>query len=524
MTLQIGALSDTVSVDASAEMVETRSGTLASVVGQQKIVELPLNGRNAAALVSLAPGTIDLNTNTARGSGDTQQGVTYPGAQSISSNGARADGVNYQLDGGSNIDHYTNVNNPFPNPDALEEFSVQTNNYSAETGRASGAVVNVVTKSGTNVLHGSFFEFLRNGSLNARNFFAPTSDKLKRNQFGGSLGGPVIKDKLFFFGTYQGMQTRNISTGNTTFVLTGAQSGGDFSSVSRQLIDPTTKQPFPGNRIPANRVDPVTAKLLPLIPVSSSPDGFLVFDRPLKERENQFMGRVDYNFTSHHVYSRYFYSKLPRDAVSGAKDLVRGTGGREFFSQSASVSDTYTVTTRLINSLIFSYNYNNGLATSGAPFSLKSIGVDIAGPTPPEINVQVAGYFTLSSGAPGEFKRENFHFADTVHWVRGSHDIAFGGDFLRMKVDLSNSYRQAGRFRFRGSSYSGDPGRTSCWGSGALHAGWRGICRAARKPCSFFAQDSIRVGRRLVLNLGVRWDPFYPYTDELGRTECFVPD
>src|SRR6185436_1388802 len=160
---------------------------------------------------------------------------------------------------------------------------------------------------------------------------------------------------------------------------------------------------------------------------------------------------------SHHLYSRYFYSKLPRDAVSGAKDLVRGTGGREFFSQSASVSDTYTVTTRLINSLIFSYNYNNGLATSGAPFSLKSIGVDIAGPTPPEINVQVAGYFSLSSGAPGEFKRENFHFADTVHWVRGSHDIAFGGDFLRMKVDLNNSYRQAGRFRFRGSSYSGDP-------------------------------------------------------------------
>ena len=144
VTLQIGALSDTVTVEANAEMVETRSGTLASVVGQQKIVELPLNGRNAAALVTLAPGTTDLNTNTARGSGDTQQGVTYPGAQSISSNGARADGVNYQLDGGSNIDHYTNVNNPFPNPDALEEFSVQTNNYSAETGRASGDRKSVV--------------------------------------------------------------------------------------------------------------------------------------------------------------------------------------------------------------------------------------------------------------------------------------------------------------------------------------------------------------------------------------------
>src|SRR5262249_59501531 len=118
--------------------------------------------------------------------------------------GAGADGVNYQLDGGSNIDHYTNVNTPFPNPDALEEFSVQTNNYSAEAGRASGAVVNIVTKSGTNQLHGTMFEFLRNGAMNARNYFAAVPDHLKRNQYGGSVGGPIVKDLLVFFGTSQG--------------------------------------------------------------------------------------------------------------------------------------------------------------------------------------------------------------------------------------------------------------------------------------------------------------------------------
>ena len=152
----------------------------------------------------LRPGTADLNAGNARGSGDTQQTATYPGAQSISSNGARADDINYNLDGGSNQDHYTNVNNPFPNPDAVEEFSVQTNSYSAEYGRGAGAIVNVVTKSGTNQLHGSAFEFLRNGDLNARNFFAASHDLLKRNQYGGSLGGPIKKDRLFFFGTYQG--------------------------------------------------------------------------------------------------------------------------------------------------------------------------------------------------------------------------------------------------------------------------------------------------------------------------------
>ncbi|MDQ6708564.1 MAG: carboxypeptidase-like regulatory domain-containing protein, partial [Acidobacteriota bacterium] len=241
VALQLGSATDTVTVEANAQMVETRSGTLSQVVSTLKIIDLPLNGRNAAALVLLSPGTADLNTGNSRGSGDTQQGASYPGAQSITSNGSRADGVNYHLDGGSNIDHYTNVNNPFPNPDALEEFSVQTNNYSAEFGRASGAVVNVVTKSGTNAYHGDVFEFLRNGALNSRNFFAAEHDKLKRNQFGATFGGPIKKDRLFFFGSYQGTQIRNITEGNSAFVLTPAQRGGDFSSLRQQLVDPVTK-------------------------------------------------------------------------------------------------------------------------------------------------------------------------------------------------------------------------------------------------------------------------------------------
>src|SRR5438876_585932 len=295
INLQIGATTETISVDANADLVETRSGALSKVVTQQNIIELPLNGRNAASLVLLAPGTADLQAGNARGRGDTQQTATYPGAQSITSNGARADDINYNLDGGSNQDHYTNVNNPFPNPDALEEFSVQTNSYSAEYGRGAGAIVNVVTKSGTNQLHGSAFEFLRNGDLNARNFFAPTHDFLKRNQFGGSLGGPIKKDRLFFFGTYQGTTIRNVSLANSAFVLTDAQRQGNFSAVSRQLIDPVSKQPFPGNIIPASRFEPASAKLLQNIPTSPRPDAFITYDLPVRDTENQAMGRVDYN-------------------------------------------------------------------------------------------------------------------------------------------------------------------------------------------------------------------------------------
>ena len=147
---------ESVQVTTSAEMIETRSGALSEVIKQQKIIELPLDGRNAASLILLAPGAVDLAAGNAGGVGDTRQTVTYPSSVSISANGGRADTVSYNLDGGSNQDTYTNVNNPFPNPDAVEEFSVQTNSFSAEYGRGSGAVVNVVTKSGTNELHGSF--------------------------------------------------------------------------------------------------------------------------------------------------------------------------------------------------------------------------------------------------------------------------------------------------------------------------------------------------------------------------------
>jgi hypothetical protein len=524
VTLQLGATSESVTVDANAEMVDTRSGTLAQVVSEQKIVELPLNGRNVATLVLLAPGTADLNASNARGSGDAMQTATYPGAQSITSNGARSDGVNYNLDGGSTIDHYTNVNNPLPNPDALQEFSVQTNNYSAEHGRASGAVVNAVTKSGTNEFHGSAFEFLRNGALNSRNFFAPTTDKLKRNQFGGSLGGPIKHNQLFFFGTYQGTQIRNISTGNSAFVLTPAQSRGDFSSVSRQLIDPITKQPFEGNRIPVSRFSPVVSKLLPLIPVSNAPDGLINFDRPINDHEHQVMGRMDYIHGDHRLYGRYFDSRYTRAAVSGAENLVASARGAEWFNRNASVSHTYTIRPNVLNNFIFSYNKTSGSIISGAPFSLSSIGVPIAGPNPPEINMTISGYFTLNTGAPGDFDRHNFHFADSLHWIRGAHELAFGGDFLRMNVDLANSYRQAGRFRFRGTRYSGDPRSDFLVGfvdqfiqGGGEYAARRGNLG------SLFFQDNWRVSRQLTLNLGVRWDPFLPYTDELGRTECFRP-
>src|SRR5262249_1599224 len=220
---------------------------------------------------------------------------------------------------------------------------------------------------------------------------------------------------------------------------------------------------------------------------------------------------------------RYFYAKYPRRAYSGGGNLVASRGGFEFFDQSASVGHTFSITSNIVNNFIASWNYNDGNARSGSPFSLQSLGLPIPGQTPPEIRIEVTGFFTINTGAPGEFRRENYHFTDSVHWIHGSHEIAFGGDFLRMKVDLINSFRQGGRFRFRGTAYSGDARSDFLVGwldrfqqGGGEYAARRGSLG------SLFIQDNYRVSRQLTINLGLRWDPFVPYNDELGRTECFL--
>jgi hypothetical protein len=178
----------------------------------------------------------------------------------------------------------------------------------------------------------------------------------------------------------------------------------------------------------------------------------------------------------------------------------------------------------VLNSAVFSYNRNNGTRASGAPFGLRSIGVDIAESKPePEVRFEIPGFFSVNTGTPGQFSRQNFHFADSMHWIHGTHEIAFGGDFLRMKVDLINTFRQSGRFRFRGSNYTGNAladfmvGRVERFQQGG------GEFAARRGNLgSLFVQDNLRVSRRLVLNAGLRWDPFVPYGDERGMTECFI--
>jgi hypothetical protein len=264
VSLQVGQLTERVQVEANAELVDTRTITNSQLIDRSRINELPLNGRNAQSLLFLSAGTVDLGRNGCVICG---QGGVYPGEQTAGVNGTTRTQVNYQLDGVSHNDTYLNANLPFPNPDSLQEFSLQSGNFSAEYGNAAGGTVNIVTRSGTNQLHGSLFEYVRNGDFNARNFFAPTQDTLKRNQFGGSIGGPILKNKLFFFGTYQETRIRQAPAGAIAFVPTAAERSGDFSGLAAQLLDPVTRVPVPGKRIPSNLLSPVTLFILKQVPL-----------------------------------------------------------------------------------------------------------------------------------------------------------------------------------------------------------------------------------------------------------------
>src|SRR5258707_5033290 len=254
LNLRLGGTIETVTVTGAELQVDTATSTLKQVIEQQRLVELPLNGRNAAQLTLLVPGAL----NSPGGGADQGTTKTFPGAVTISANGARQNMISYQLDGGNYVDEYTNVNQPFPFPDALQEFSVQTTNYSAQYGENAGGVVNVVTKSGTNSFHGDLFEFVRNPAFNAQNFFAtPTAqDSVKRNQFGGTIGGPILHNKTYFFAGYQRTNFRNLALGSQK--VPGQTDIANF--LAKGPFSPAVGPAVPGI------IDPAVAKMIGVIP------------------------------------------------------------------------------------------------------------------------------------------------------------------------------------------------------------------------------------------------------------------
>lgn len=576
ISLHVGTASQTISVTSAPPQVDTTTGTLSQVIDEAGVVDLPLNGRNAASLITLVAGVSDA---TNEGNGANQgNGKTFPAAVITSSNGTLPNQENFLLDGGNNVDEMTNVNAPFPFPDALQEFSVQTSSYDAQFGQSAGGVVNIVTKSGSNKFHGDAFEFLRNGYFNARPYFSPAADTLHRHQFGGVVGGPVVipgwshgQSTQFFFG-YQHTLIHQSSTGSKTTVPTLAEEGRGSASYAdygilcntaaghafnssgacvdgsgapvpkEQLSNPFTNAVYPYNQIPASDFDPASVAYEKAFPTYSGSEvpgaagGIVNFFTKTNQSFNEYVARVDHQFGANdHLFGRYYYNYWIQPGEYDAGNLA---SYRSYFNtryQNALISETHTFGPNLLNNLVL--NYQREIALRGGPpgspvitdFGVKNIWQP---PTGPFLQATVTGYFGASSSAFAGWARNNVTFKDDLHWVKGRHNIAFGGHFELSKFDVTNVYTSYGSFGFNsvtnkigGSTYY-YPNAAANFQMGFMSGFGQGnfeLVNDRNHFPGFYAQDSWRVTPKLQLNYGVRWEMFAPWADRVNKQTAFNP-
>ena len=526
--LHVGAVSQQVVVTENSSLVTTDSPTVGQLIDQREINQLPLNGRDVQQLVFLAPGTTNVTANYCAAN---CEGGVFPTEQYAKVNGGGANGVNYLLDGVDANDTYINANVPFPNPDALQEFNLITGNMSASFGNAIGGVVNVVTKSGTDQIHGDVFEFLRNSALDASDYFSGgLVNPLKQNQFGGSVGGPIIKNRLFYFGSYQGTRLHTAQNGQIASVPNATERTGDFSDLlpGTQLINPATGANYNNNQIP---VSPVSTYILNHIPLPNGSNDQLNFNGgPDIQNTDEYLAKVDFNLGKHHLSGHYFQMNYTDPVfIPPPTNLLELRGDAEHLVlKNISVVDIYTISPTFLLSSYFGYNSENGTTLSSAPFSMADAGVNMAVPenrgggNSAVLNLTVGGDFLLQGVPYGVWNRGDQSLREIATWIKGRHEVQFGGEILRVRLPMGNQYQESGVFDFE--SLTGSPfadfelgAVTSFTQGGGLYLNVTGYRE------SLFVQDNWKATPRLLLTAGLRWDPFFPYTDSEGRVACFVP-
>jgi hypothetical protein len=515
ITLELGDLSETVTVAGEAASVDISSATIAEVVDSKRIVELPLNGRDAARLSTLVAGMVLTRV-------DQESGKTIPGALRLSTNGTESRQASFRLDGTNHTDSYFQQNQPFPFPDALQEFSIQTSNYSAAQGASAGAVVNAVTRSGTNNLHGGVFGYLRDNTFNSRNFFSPTKDFLKRKQYGGFAGGPIMRNKLFFFAGWQATKLNNVGSTLVGFVPTTAMRNGDFSSISTPLRDPNGGV-FPNNQIPVSRFDPASVKVMNFIPQVGG-DGRFQIPRTVGQDDNQVIAKIDNQLTENNQLSvRYFFDHFTNDPTYTEGNLLsyrNPTLGSRQRIQNIVGSWQRTMSSTLLNEFRVGFNKfaSRRYPPAGVP-SMVDLGVRLPiYPTVPSISeIQAVGFFNIGDNLEAQFPRHGFEINDRVNWAKGRHQFQFGGEANFQDVQIINEFRRAGHFQFTGS-VTGHA--LSDFVLGQINTFDQGTGEYKDYKvfyASAFVQDDFKASDRVTLNLGVRFEHSPPWHEEVGR-------
>ena len=521
--LQVGVVTETVEVTADAPLVESESSSLGQVIDSKRVAELPLNGRHFLSLAALTPGVQPHS----EGSNFAEQ------SGSVSVNGAREAFNNFMYDGVDNNDPGPAQLIIIPNIDSIQEFKVQTSNFSAEYGKAAGGLINVTTKSGANAFHGSVFEFLRNSAMDARNFFDdPDKPKpsFKRNQFGGSVGGPIARNKTFFFVSYEGTIIRQPQI-RTARVPPAAWRSGDFSSLGKDIIDPLTRSeanpagvPFPGNVIPQDRIHPTGQAFLDLYPLPNlSGVNNLRSVSNFTTDQDSVVGRVDHQFSDKDsVFVRYALWNQPRLEPYKRNNNVIAGGGVFLLTrtQSLVINHTHIFTPNVVNELRVGYARLKGALYAEQrdreaqirALALPGTRIDLEPNLRKEFltqpQVRISGFSTGGGYRGPQIRFDNsFDYMDNLSWTKGAHQMKIGIEARRAQNSFHSGSWSAGGYRFF-NRYTGNavadlllgfPSRTN------RTLGYKsGYARTWH--ISAYIQDDWRVNDKLTLNLGLRYE------------------
>jgi len=533
-TLKAGGASQTVEVQASGLALQTEDSSLKQTVDQATLTEMPLNGRQMTSLITLTGGAVNANENN-----DESGSKTFYSSAVISIGGGQGNAIDYRLDGGDQNDYMTNVNLPFPFPDAVAEFSVETAALGAQSGLHPGGLVNVVTRSGSNQWHGSAFEFIRNNYINATSFFSTAKDSLHQNQFGGTFGGRIIRNKVFGFAGFQHEIQNQMQPNQTAYVPTPANLAGDFSADSFQLLNPQTGAILPGNQISTTYFNSTALALAKYLPAAADATGVVHYAIPSNVKENQFVTRVDATLTPNNsLYGRYFldgYSSLA--FYSPTNILITYTPGNEERAQGFTLGETYLVSKNLVNSAhatVTRRRDNRGPAASG--INSGTLGISMYDMTTIGMQLSVTNKWNMYCGtcSAAHFNVNTLALSDDVNWVHGKHQLSFGGEWVQTELNVNNVYEGNGKFTFSGVYGQKGPAGTSTGGGGQdgnldfLTGAMSGFEQskaqqnALREPIpSLYIQDTYHMTSRVVLSGGVRWDPEFVATDYFNRGSIF---
>jgi len=549
MRLQIGSQSTEVTVRAQAPLVNTANAAVGDVIENRRVKDLPLNGRYFLQLSLLAGGSAP-----APQGGAHAQWATNSGGFGFSVAGQRETQNNFNLDGVTLEEQFINTLSVNPSVDAIREFQVLESSYSAEGGIYAGAQINVTTKSGTNEAHATLYEFLRNDKLEARNFFDdPTRPKpeYRQNQFGGSIGGPIVKDRTFFFANYEGSRIRQAIT-NRTLLPTPALHDGNLTGIDPAtgqpfptIVDPATGQPFPGNMIPPQRFDPLSAAILNLLPLPTQPSaiGLNSTDVGLRnEITDEFVVRLDHQLDQRQqAFARFAFENdfqnlpfVPNGFASnppappGFGDLQNSLG------RNLAVGLTSTLAPNRVNEFRFGFNKFGG-TKEGENINrhfIQQLGLARGGPT---INygvpaISIPGFADIGDSdifQPINRASEVFQFADTVSWMAGRHSQKFGVDYRRIhRRDNVEDFSQ-GLFLFNDgfSSVTGSAFSDFLLGRPFLSFSFTGssIGWDRSNYLGVFYNDEVHVAPRLTLNFGLRYEFNQSPADRFGRQSIVNP-